>query len=68
MPRVGFELTISVFEWSKTVRALDSAAIGTVYIYYKIQYYIHMSRHITLYYVMPYIYHTISYIYYIILY
>jgi hypothetical protein len=29
MPRVGFETTIPVFEWSKTVRALDRAAIGT---------------------------------------
>jgi hypothetical protein len=29
MPRVGFEPTFPVFERSKTVRALDSAAIGT---------------------------------------
>jgi hypothetical protein len=29
MPRVGFEPTIPVFERSKTIRALDSAAIGT---------------------------------------
>jgi hypothetical protein len=27
MPRVGFESTIPVFEWAKTVYALDSAAI-----------------------------------------
>jgi hypothetical protein len=26
MPRVGFETTIPVFEWAKTVRALDRAA------------------------------------------
>jgi len=31
MPRARFELTISVFERSKTVHALDSAAIGTGY-------------------------------------
>jgi hypothetical protein len=29
MPRVGFELTIPMFERSKIVRALDGAAIGT---------------------------------------
>jgi hypothetical protein len=29
MPRAGFELTIPVFEQSKSVRALDRAAIGT---------------------------------------
>jgi hypothetical protein len=26
MPQVGFEPTIPVFEWAKTVHALDSAA------------------------------------------
>jgi hypothetical protein len=26
MPRVGFESTIPVFEWGKTVHALDRAA------------------------------------------
>jgi hypothetical protein len=26
MPRVGFERTIPVFEWAKTVHALDRAA------------------------------------------
>jgi precorrin-6B methylase 1 len=26
MPRVGFELTTTVFEWAKTVRALHRAA------------------------------------------
>jgi hypothetical protein len=26
MPQVGFEPTIPVFEWAKTVRALDRAA------------------------------------------
>jgi hypothetical protein len=32
MPEVGFELTISVFEWAKTVHALGRAAtvIGDV--------------------------------------
>jgi len=29
MPRAGFKPTIPVFERSKTVRALDRAAIGT---------------------------------------
>jgi hypothetical protein len=29
MPRVGFELTIPVFERPKTVRVLDRSAIGT---------------------------------------
>jgi hypothetical protein len=29
MPRVGFEPTIPVFEWPKTLRASDSSAIGT---------------------------------------
>jgi hypothetical protein len=29
MPRAGFETTIPVFERSKTVHALDSAATGT---------------------------------------
>jgi len=29
MPRVGFKLTIPVFERLKTVRALKSAATGT---------------------------------------
>jgi hypothetical protein len=31
MPQVGFETTIPVFEWAKTVHALDRAAtaIGT---------------------------------------
>jgi hypothetical protein len=32
MPRVGFELTIPVFEWAKTVHALDRA--DTVITYY----------------------------------
>jgi hypothetical protein len=30
MPRVGFETTIPVFEWAKTVHALDRAATVTV--------------------------------------
>jgi hypothetical protein len=30
MPRVGFELMIPVFEWAKTVHALDHAAIVIV--------------------------------------
>jgi hypothetical protein len=36
MPRVGFELTITVFEREKTVYALDRAAtvIGYVYVCY----------------------------------
>jgi len=29
MPQAGFELMIPVFEWSKTGRASDRAAIGT---------------------------------------
>jgi hypothetical protein len=29
MPRAGFEPTIPAFEWLKTVRVLDRAAIGT---------------------------------------
>jgi hypothetical protein len=32
MPRAGFEHTIPMFEQSKTVRALDRAAIGTGFI------------------------------------
>jgi hypothetical protein len=30
MLRAGFERTIPVFEWLKTVRAVDRAAIGTL--------------------------------------
>jgi hypothetical protein len=35
MPRVGFENTIPVFEWAKTVHALDRAAtvIGPLFLY-----------------------------------
>jgi hypothetical protein len=29
MPQAEFEPAIAVFEWSKRVRVLDSAAIGT---------------------------------------
>jgi len=29
MPRAGFEPMIPLFEWSKTIRALDDAATGT---------------------------------------
>jgi hypothetical protein len=35
MPRVGFEPTIPVFEWAKTVHALDGAATVTGTCLYK---------------------------------
>jgi len=38
MPRAGFEPTIPMFERSKTIRALDSAAIWTGEIRYTIHF------------------------------